>query len=216
MDIRSNHQEETEDNETQTSVGQEELSQQGRASIQGMYDASAEKAIPTEVTDDTQKQIDEGIDQLKGIEDIRPNVWIEASETERLGALQQVESSMADIQGRPALDVISNQMPQNTFGFFDGNSINISADGLRSDDVAENVDTVVHEGRHAYQLYAVEHPGFHANNYEVEAWSDNFDNYLRAEDYGQEVYATQPVESDAFAYGSAIRQGLYGSQEVWS
>jgi len=41
----------------------------------------------------------------------------------------------------------------------------------------ELIDTIAHEGRHAYQHYAIEHPGFHPNTHEVDAWRENFKNY---------------------------------------
>jgi hypothetical protein len=167
-------------------------------------------AQPLDVADVTQQQIDAGAQELGQMETLRPENWQAASETERLAALQQTEASMAHIQGRPAVDVASEPMSSGTYGYFDGQSMHVNSDWVQSNDVAENVDTVVHEGRHAYQQYAVDHPGFHANQAEVDAWRDNFSNYLSAEDYGQELYQGQPVEADAWAYGTAIRNRLYG------
>ena len=159
---------------------------------------------------DTNLQADEGIHQLSQIREIQPEAWQSLEEPERLNALQQVENTMADIQNRPQVPVLSESLGPKSFGYYDGNSIHVSSDVMMTDDVAENVDTVVHEGRHAYQQYAMDHPGFHSNAAEVDAWRDNQANYLSAEMYGQEIYQSQPLEADAWSYAASIRRGLYG------
>ena len=143
-------------------------------------------------------------------DDIQPDTWRDLNETERLQSLQNIENTMAGIQGRPNLDVLHHEMPRGSFGYFDGEALHINTEALNTDDVAENVDTVIHEGRHAYQQHAVDHPGFHDDPDEVAAWANNEgENYLSAEMYGQEAYLEQPVEADAWSYASQIRQGIY-------
>jgi hypothetical protein len=83
-----------------------------------------------------------------------------------------------------------------------------------SRNLTKAVDTIAHEGRHAYQHYAIEHPGFHPDAAQTSAWAANFHNYLTAEQYGFEAYRNQPVEADAWAFGQAIRDRLYGGQSA--
>ena len=66
------------------------------------------------------------------------------------------------------------------------------------------IDTIAHEGRHAYQHYAVEHPGFHPDEHEVEYWRANFETYLQPNLYGFDAYWMQPVEVDARRYGGVV------------
>jgi hypothetical protein len=70
--------------------------------------------------------------------------------------------------------------------------------------VEEMVDTIVHEGRHAYQDFAVQHPAAVADQRVVAAWAKNRINYLDAERYGQELYQSQPLEADAWSYAGAV------------
>lgn len=156
------------------------------------------------------EQMSEAVTALEQIQEIRPENWEDLGLGERLAALQGVEDLMSEIQGRPPLDVVAERMEPGLYGYFDGKAVHISTWGLSSNDVAEAVDTIIHEGRHAYQHYAVDHPGFHPDQQQVEEWRDNFPNYLAAELYGQEAYQNQPVEADAWAYASSIRNEIYG------
>ena len=61
-------------------------------------------------------------------------------------------------------------------------------------------DTIAHEGYHAYQGYAIKHPGFHKDMKQVKEWAINDRNvkYFRRGD----EYLVQPRERDAWKYGS--------------
>jgi hypothetical protein len=166
---------------------------------------------------DNSSQEQLGVDALRQIPEIQPETWQNLNESERIAALQNVESQMANIQGRPVSEVRSTEAGPGAFGYFDPNSgqINIGSYALQNEPVQENVDTVVHEGRHAYQDYAVKHPGFHPNQAEVDAWRENMlpGNYLSAQEYGQELYQSQPIEADAWQYGNSIASGVYGDNQ---
>ena len=157
------------------------------------------------------QQIRDGIEALQQIEAINPEVWAALDVEERLEALQEVEDCMAEVQGRPPVDVATQETGAGTFGTFNHNRniIHVNAELLESSDAVEAIVTAVYEGRHAYQWYATHHPGFHPNEAQVEEWRSNFALYLSAGLFGQELYQSQPVEAEAFAYEAAIRQGLY-------
>ena len=125
---------------------------------------------------------------------------------------------MAQLQRRPAAELTMHQSNPGADGAYEyghynpeTHQISIGSYSLQHDDVKEVVDTTAHEGRHAYQHYAIENPGFHPDARQVEEWRENLtpDNYWRYEDDPVE-YANQPVEKDAWRYGRSIARGLYG------
>lgn len=154
------------------------------------------------------------IEELRKVEGINPTDWKDMNEYERLEVLQDVEERVARVQGRPPAQVATYTATPGEFGYYnpDTNKINISSNSLKNDDVKEVVDTLIHEGRHAYQHYAVEHPDTYSNRQEVEAWAHNLqkDHYLSADKYGQELYQAQPVEKDAWRYARTIINDIYG------
>lgn len=153
------------------------------------------------------------ISYVTRIEGLNPSDWQELAPAERLAALNELESRLAEIEGRPAIELRGQSLGPGSYGYFDPleNIMVVSEDLLRSPSPQEAIDTVAHEGRHAYQHYAIDHPGFHPDAHEVAAWRDNFDNYLTASLYGYEAYRNQPVERDAWAFGEMVRT-LFGEK----
>ena len=175
---------------------------------------------PTEEPDEPEEtpEIDQAVDALGNMDNLNPGTWDSIGSDERLEALQDIEDQMAEIQGRPPVEVVLDDTLQaNEFGGWNGEVIKINTAHLNSDmPVDEFIDTIVHEGRHADQDYAIEHPGFIADNDLVTSWAENQppDNYLRPEDYGQEIYENQPTEADAWNYATQIRNTLIANN--WS
>lgn len=172
------------------------------------YDAASDFAV------DTEMQISEASHALQEMPEIQPGNWDALPPEERLNALQTVENTLAGIQQRPCFEVQSEPMDAGVFGYFDGNGIVLNANHLEGNmPVEELVDTVVHEGRHAFQQYAVEHPGTVPDANVVDAWIANRapGGYLSAEEYGQEIYQSQPVEADAWSYAGRVRGLEYGN-----
>ena len=177
-------------------------------------DASTDMGTEESVTDAqvlTELQMEEAIGSLQQVEGLQPEVWGQLDETERLQVLQDVENRMAAIQGRPPVSIKAEPMEPGVYGgYVRGEGIILGQEHLTSDDIHEITDTIVHEGRHAYQDYAVQTPDFLADVELVELWRDNWNNYLTAEEYGQELYALQPIEADAWEYGARIADALFG------
>ncbi|MBN2004295.1 MAG: hypothetical protein JXA21_13150 [Anaerolineae bacterium] len=155
---------------------------------------------------ETQHQIQEAATALGDIENLDADTWHTLDASERLEVLQDIENQMSGIQERPAVEVAMEPMSSDVFGGYDGERITINTNHLEGNvlPMTEFVDTIVHEGRHAYQDYAVEHPGFVSDTELVAEWADNFENYLSADLYGYELYASQPVEADAWNYASQV------------
>lgn len=167
-----------------------------------------------EVDDDSEVQMGEAIESLQQIEGLHPDIWEHLDATERLDVLQDTENRMAEIQGRPPVSINAQSMPAGVYGGYNrGEGITLSEEHLMSNDIHEITDTIVHEGRHAYQDYAIQTPGFLADTELVDTWRDNWDNYLTAEEYGQELYASQPIEADAWEYGARIADAVHGIGE---
>ena len=162
----------------------------------------------TDVTKPTDQQVREATEALRDIQELRPEAWQGLDETQRMNAIRQVESRMAEVQRRPPVEVKIEQMKPGMYGGYDRSdrTIHINREHLCSGDSAKVLDTAVHEGRHAYQHYAVEHPGFHPNSAEVKAWDWNLQpgNYRTVEKNGPRAYMEQPVEADAWAYAGRI------------
>lgn len=161
-------------------------------------------------------QEQQAIYDLSQIEEVQPEIWSELGETERLEVAQEIEDTMAEIQGRPPMEIeVDPSLKPGEYGGYDGHRIIVSDWSLQSNNVKELVDTIVHEGRHAYQEYAILTPDFHSNESEVTDWGGNFPEYggtyYDASTYGQEIYESQPIEADAWSYGSRIANGIYGN-----
>lgn len=160
---------------------------------------------------DTELQISDAVERLAGMDNLRPEQWQALDANQRLSVLQDVENTMSGIQGRPAVTIEAASMESNTFGGFDPTTggIVINAEHLVGDlPPTEHLDTIIHEGRHAFQHYAIAHPDAVADSAVVSAWAENMTNYLSPDQYGQELYAQQPIEADAFAYAGRIINGL--------
>jgi hypothetical protein len=177
---------------------------------EGMAEGLSDTAPDT--GDEINMQVCEAAERLGSVPELEQETWQNLDSTQRLDALQSVEYIMADVQGRPPLSVMPVEMDQNTFGQFDGSAIQINSSMLESNDLpaSEFIDTVVHEGRHAYQYYAINHPGFESDPALTQSWAENFKpgNYLSAQEYGQELYIKQPVEADAWNYSALVIAGM--------
>ncbi|MBN1877708.1 MAG: hypothetical protein JXA33_26025 [Anaerolineae bacterium] len=166
--------------------------------------------VPVDVQADfeleTQYQIQEAGAALQNIDNLDVDTWGTLGAQERLDVLQDIENNMADIQGRPEVGVEMTEMDPYTFGGYNGESIEVNTSHLESNELpmSEFIDTIVHEGRHAYQDYAIQHPGFVSDTEVVNEWAENSENYLTADEYGYEAYASQPLEVDASEYAGQV------------
>jgi hypothetical protein len=130
---------------------------------------------------------------------------------EKVETLQKVENSIAEISHRPACNINVENLGKGTFGYFDPltKEITINVNYIDSNnfhDYKECLDTVIHEGRHAYQDYNVTQREVHPRSGEVTNWIKNEHEwgYQSAELFGFEAYEMQPVESDARAFAEDV------------
>lgn len=147
--------------------------------------------------------------------------WEGLNNTGKMRELQTIEDKLAELQGREAIaikaknldNIVDKFFGRRTQGYYDPqtNEIYINEKLLKSGEhIRDMVDTVAHEGMHAYQRACVEGKINHSNPEEVELWRENFNNYLDARIYGMEAYINQPLEASAFRVGGNVaQQGLF-------
>lgn len=137
--------------------------------------------------------------------------WEGLSPKERLGALQTLECKLAEIQGRDPVAITAEIIPGRNGHYDPGTrTITLNAECLAHSPRLNLIDTIAHEGRHAYQHYAIEHPGFHRNQKEVDAWRENMKpgNYDNGKRDGLLAYRFQPIEDDAWRYGHLVKDAF--------
>lgn len=156
------------------------------------------------------QQASDTVDSVRQI-GLDQNRWTAMTPEERADALPEIEVAMADAVGRPPCEVYVESMEPYQYGYFDpaSGSLHINQAFLeRGDDFGQVIDTMAHEGRHAYQAHAIENDGFHSDEAEVQSWKANSEDYMSVELDGYEQYRNQPLEADAWSFGEAVRKGV--------
>lgn len=162
-------------------------------------------------------QIAESVEVMNEIDGLQYSDWITSRYEQKIEVLQELENSVARIAHRPSCRINVKDLGAGNYGYFDPNTKEITVNSLyiKSDNFAdykETLDTVVHEGRHAYQDYNMNERQVHPRGTEVENWRLNSDSqlgYLDAQTWGFELYEYQPMEADARAFaGDVISQFL--------
>ena len=141
----------------------------------------------------------ETLKQLKGL---HSSEWQPALVSERLEALQELENYYARQQQRPAYTVkafLADDLRNKGVVAHDEKEIYVNHDHLIHTELHyECINTVIHEGRHAYQVFAA-NSETHYDPVEEERWIINSRNLVESgEDYLK--YFFQPMERDAHYY----------------
>src|SRR5262249_55978430 len=156
------------------------------------------------------------VDALQGISDLQADRWPSLGPIQKLEVAQQIEDAHAAATGRPpAAIVLDTNLDPNIRGEFrSGLDANFQPVGkpalvLNPSRLSSNVsgpeftNTVIHEGRHGYQYFAVTDPGVHYDPAQVNAWRTNLSpgGYRDVPTFGFWPYRWQPVEADAHRFG---------------
>lgn len=155
---------------------------------------------------------------LANCEELRWENWQNLELNEKVEVLNDIESRIAAIEHRPPCPVrTGNDMgqlevtPYGVFGHLGGyrtgsKDITLNSELLTSDNpmvYREMLDTLVHEGRHAYQDYNVNVCEVHPRHSEVASWSETMAGgkwgYWGdcSNELGQRLYEQQAIEIDA-------------------
>lgn len=166
------------------------------------------------------KQISEGMTEIYGV---RYEEWEKLTPSERVEVLQQVENVAAEIAHRPACEVRGLCLDEGVFGYYNpkDNSITVNTTYLKGDFewYKESLNTIIHEGRHAYQQYNIDCRQVHQSEGDCQNWRENLRNdlwglcpenygYQSAEEVGPLRYWMQPVEADARAFAADVLNQL--------
>ncbi len=151
--------------------------------------------------------------------------WPHLTSQKRLEALQEIECRMAARQNRTPCKVREKNLPVNNYGAFNGEEIVINSKLLRSslsaslfglsmDRRAINaLDTVIHEGRHAFQRAAIVDSsiGKDLPKEVVRSWLVNTISYASSSKKPSDffIYAFQPLERDAREYAGRALAEIY-------
>ena len=163
-------------------------------------------------------QIEAVGETLANCEELRWENWQNLELSEKVEVLNDIESRIAAIEHRPPCPVrTGNDMGQlevtsyGVFGHLGGyrtgsKDITLNPELLTSDNpmvYREMLDTLVHEGRHAYQDYNVNVCEVHPRHSEVASWSETMAGgkwgYWGdcSNELGQRLYEQQAIEIDA-------------------
>lgn len=148
--------------------------------------------------------------------------WKDLDADQRLEALENLEMEAAAVAHRLPMAVRLEAMGDTTMGYQHAGELVLNEKVVQSndfDDYVQSLNTLLHEGRHAYQsfnlgLAKLGIPPVEQNTEYVNAWSVNLETlgYDDPSDFwwdgmGYERYYTQPIEVDARAFADeGIRQ----------
>lgn len=165
---------------------------------------------------------------LSGMESLKYENWQKLSLEERKNLLNTIERQIAAIEHRPPLPIMVESMKASVFGYQSSyynkialNSLYVASNKL--DDYNDVIETIIHEGRHAYQHYNVDKKLIHESASVVNTWKENYYNpkyrYYSGEkfiipvkgvlqDVGYRLYYYQPVEIDARNFAADVMLNL--------
>ena len=132
-------------------------------------------------------------------DELRQPPYNEATVEQRAQYLQEFHNKFNDTTGYSNNLHFREGMEPGNLGAFNPvtKQIDLNADLLKEDDPQQVMETIMHESRHAYQDFAVNHPELVSVDKEtIEVWKDNFVHYISPE-FDYQAYVNQPVEADA-------------------
>lgn len=168
-------------------------------------------------------QIEQVSEVLRDCEGLRYKNWQKLELSERVSLLNDLEQKIARIEHRPPCPISTARLREGHWGGFNPNtrSIVINEDYVRRSGgneylFKEVLDTLVHEGRHAYQDYNVNVHRTHSRASEVNSWAENMeggkwgywgDTRTRL---GQRLYEQQAIEIDARNFAADVLESFEG------
>lgn len=170
------------------------------------------------------EQIEQVSDILACSHEFEIDNWEQLTFDERVTALNELEIKISEIEHRPACPVLCEDMGpiQVCFGQIGGmmggfspetKTIRLNTELIESNDpvvLRESLDTIIHEGRHAYQDYNVNQCEIHPRHSEVESWAETMDGgkwgYFGDTStlLGQRLYEQQSIEIDARNFAADV------------
>jgi hypothetical protein len=159
-------------------------------------------------------EVGKTVDALSKLEELR-NWDTLTTDSQKLEVLQKIEDTHAAATGRPALPVQPDNPELTSLAAYDNDAKKIFVDrDLLGKPLRDIVDTMTHEGRHAFQDFWAARPEDFSDPELARQWAENMQpgNYVKQAD-DPIGYFTQPVEYDATPYGRAVADGLFEKLE---
>lgn len=158
-------------------------------------------------------------EEFLNIPELQYDNWKELSLEQRIDALNSMEQKVAEIARRDPMQVVAEPLSGGVMGYFDGTKLAICDKSLMENGYfgyMQTMDTLFHEGRHAYQQYNMERSAderAERNESLVQAWRDNNvfgyrGQTLNIKNWGFMRYQEQPLEVDARVFAERILQEL--------
>lgn len=125
--------------------------------------------------------------------------YSEASNEQRAEYLMEFHDRFSEATGYSNNLHFRENMEAENLGAFNPETkqIDLNANLLKDGDAQEVMETIIHESRHAFQDFAINHPEQVSVDMEtINTWKYNFANYISPE-FDFEAYENQPVEADA-------------------
>lgn len=168
------------------------------------------------------EQIREMSSYLENMDALKYDNWEKLTLDERLEALQSIENKAASLSGRDPLQVVAvdlggpdrqGVMTQGQMNWA-SRQIEMNVHLLKQDSLTslrECTDTILHEGRHAYQWSNLYVRRTEPNDELYNSWRMNIleTGYLSCDRFGFQRYSMQPVELDARVFAADTRANLY-------
>lgn len=156
-------------------------------------------------------QIEQISDRLAECKELRFENWRTLSLEEKIGVLNDLEQAIASISHRPSVPVYAQPLHMDeqsiNWGCYDSankkiviNSACLERSSFDSAFYNRILDTLVHEGRHAYQDYNMYEREVHPRQSEINSWRENeIAGYASGNmsEIGMRLYRFQPQETDA-------------------
>lgn len=132
-------------------------------------------------------------------DELREPSYEEASIEQRAEYMTEFHNNFNEMTGYTNNLHFCEGMDPDNLGAFNPvtKQIELNADLLKESDPQQVMETIMHESRHAYQDFAVNHPEqVSVDSETIKIWEYNFTHYIKPE-FDFEAYENQPVEADA-------------------
>lgn len=171
------------------------------------------------------EQIEQISTYMASVKELRFENWSKLSVDQMIEIFNQLDKEIAIIEHRNPQTISAKKYDDpNIFGEHQGNCIRINSNlleksAMNPDILYKTLETFIHEGRHAYQVYNVEVRRVHQSQAEVDTWKENLVPYSSSNRLG--YYEGEPVKIPligSLAYTnedlSSIGERLYHYQPV--
>lgn len=164
-------------------------------------------------------QIEQISDILSDSDELKYENWVTLELSEKESVLNSLEERIAEIECRPACPIRLLPLEERQWGGYNPLTKDITINSNYADrsdfyTYREVVDTLVHEGRHAYQDYNVNVQEIHPRHSEVASWAETMEGgkweYWGdcSTSLGQRLYEQQSIEIDARNFAADVLEKL--------